>query len=161
MIQLLCKKRFRFKNPHADMIKREVVGTGDDKKTIQVESGAKFEQAYFEVTPNVLTAAPDWVKSDRMFEWGTKDGDILEVVTKSTAEAEAAQQKADNERVGNAERTAEEAAATREQLSKMTKVELLKHASDKHELELSPSMTKDAILEAIATAEKESTEEGA
>ncbi len=158
MIQLLCKKRFRFKNPHADMIKREEVGAGKDKHVRQVESGAKFEDVYFEVTPNKLTACPDWVKTDKMFEWGVSDGDILEVVTKSPAQAEAQQQRSDNERGEARARSAEQAEELREQRSKMTKIELLKYASDKHELELSPSMNKDAILEAIADAEKETPE---
>lgn len=160
MIQLLCKKRFRFKNPGAEMIKSETVGGGKDKQEVQVESGARFEQVYFEVTPGVLTAAPDWVRHDKIFAWGVADGDILEVTTKSPAQAEAAQQQADNTRKAEEEAHAEAEAKKKEQLGKLSKVELLKYASENYELELSPSLTKDAILSAISQAEKDAADEG-
>lgn len=161
MIQLLTKKRFRFKNPHASMIKSEVVGTGEDQKTIQTQDGgAKFEEAYFEVPPDKLTACPDWVKTDKIFEWGVKDGDIIEVLTKSEMQADAARQQSEGARADEAAKNAEAAAKAKENLSKMTKVELLKYASDTHELELSPSMNKENILAAIAQAEKDAADEG-
>jgi hypothetical protein len=159
MIQLLCKKRFRFRNPNATMIKQETVGVGADKKQLQVQSGAKFEEAYFEVVPDRLTACPDWVKTDIMFSWGVKEGSIIEVATKSESLADAVRQQDDERREKENKETQEQKEELKERLHKMTKVELLKYASDTHELELSTGMTKDAILEAIATAEKESSEE--
>ena len=152
MIQILCKKAFRFKHPGKSMLQVEQLVDG---QTRQTESGQKFEDVYVEVRPNVLSAVPDWVKTDKIWEWGTKDGDILEVATKSPAVAEA-QRKQEDEARATEEAVAEEQEEEKKaNLGRMTKVELLKYASDKFELELSPALTKEGILSAIADAEKE------
>jgi hypothetical protein len=242
MIQVLARKALQFANPNKALVnKKAQLGQPD-----QINMTTKLEEAFCRVKPNVVTAVPDWVKEDPIFNWCVADGDLMEVVVnskgargvdpvtgrqrqpvagsqqigdenypetegvdsgdrridpitgrqvgtqrtevvsdarnkavdinpKSQQQVEndqmgvdrAAQTKVDNlqargqQQVAAQETQAKKAAHDKavaqldEKLHKMNKQQLLDYASENHDLELGPSLTKEDILTEIQKAQKE------
>lgn len=80
---IIAKKAFRFLNPEVRLVPKP------GEKMNQVE----FEKAVFETKPDTgIQEAPDWIKKDKMWEWASKDGDIMEVVKTNVEPAPAAEE---------------------------------------------------------------------
>lgn len=102
MVRILTKKAFRFTKPlsegsisrprstetpeeAAQRLARDAAQALSNMTAIKKQSDHTFD-----VQPNVTTNCPDWIKLDAMFEWGVKDGDIMELVTPQMAAVAAA-----------------------------------------------------------------------
>lgn len=164
MIQVMARKSFQFRNPNKALLNKaaklgEVAQTQTSATITQ-----KLDEAFCRVPPNVVTRVPDWVKTDPVWDWGVKDGDIMEIATPVSLKGADLQAKGQQQIVAKQseeDKAAEEKAKTElhEKLMAMKKEELVDYAFQEHDMELSPAMKKDdliaAIKEAIVEKEKE------
>jgi hypothetical protein len=155
MIQVLTTKNIRFKHPNNFLINPKAkLGESD-----QVKISTKYEDVYVTVLPGKVTAVPDWVRQDVMFEWCVKEGSLMEIAMPVSApgvnlQAQGQQQIAQNEAAAAKEASEKAHAELLAKLEKMTKQELIDYAFQNHDMELSPAMTKSDLLNTIQEAMK-------
>jgi len=162
-IQLLSRKSFRFANPDVTLLSKD---WDKEKPDISKKSVTnKLEEAYFIIPSekiNKVVVAPAWVKTDPIFSWAVSDGDLMEVNVgmgrAAEAQAESLAQSSEAERLKKEQEAMEAAEAKKEELSLLNKADLIDHAKENYNLELSPSMKKEdmqaAILDAHAAEQK-------
>lgn len=154
-IQILSRKQFAFRNPDRTLLDKAFEqGTAPEKSVTH-----KLDDALFITIPNKVQVAPAWIKTDKMWEWATSDGDIMEVTTvgsraQNQAQAEAMQQGSDAERLAKEQAAAEALNAKTRELEVLNKAELIDHAKENYNLDLSASMKKDDMTAAILDAHK-------
>lgn len=155
MISILAKKALQFRNPNKSLVNKEAK-LGESN---QVSTTTKLEEAFCRVIPNKVTAVPDWVKTDPIFDWCVKEGSLMQIVTPVSSSGDDLQSQGQQQLADNAA-TAKKAEAEKahadllESLEKMTKAELIQYASETHDLDLPPSMTKVDLLSTIQEAMK-------
>jgi hypothetical protein len=156
MIQVLTTKTIRFKNPNNFLVNpKSRLGESD-----QVKISSKYEDVYVTVLKDKVTAVPDWVKTDSIWDWCVKDGSLMEIavsVSSPGADLQAKGQQQLAQADADAAKAAKEKAQAEllDKLQKMTKLELIQYAFDNHDVELSPAMTKGDILATIHEAMKQ------
>jgi hypothetical protein len=160
MIQVLARKAIQFRNPNAALVNKQAkLGESD-----QIKLSTKLEEAFCRIIPDKVTAVPDWVKTDPIFDWCVKDGTLMEIVVNKSApvsdlQAKGQQQLGDQKTEADKEAHEKAVADLKAKLAKMNKQELIDYAFENHDMDLSQAMNKQDILAAIEEARKVQAEE--
>jgi hypothetical protein len=174
MITIVSRKKFHFHNPDPalDLMKVNL----DDASS---RNRDKYNEAIFVTNGNMeLQSAPDWINAElgpdpdkqgadlngrNLLTWrhAVADGDIYQVnvvdnkdpKTKDLA-GSAEAQKAENARAAKLaaeaeERKNSEAAAATQQMSGMTKPQILQFAKASYQMDLDEKLTKEQLIEAV------------
>ena len=170
MKQIISRRKFRFQNPNVDLL---AAGVG--------QNSPKYEQAVFETNgKGELQQAPDWINKPmgprvkaesthpdvdknqtnlNTWKWGVQDGHLMEVEVKNDQasdleKAAAARQAEQAKRIADGTEGGGVPVKTHEELSAMTKDDLIEHAKVNHDLELTGNMKKDDIIASIKEAQQ-------
>ena len=172
MITIISKRKIGFYNPDVDLLQTNI-GSGANQ--------IPFERALFTTNgTGELQQAPDWVNRpankphpknknldanhQNMNTWrlANKDGHVMEVKIQGGAldQMDALAQEAQARSAEAAAKAASSAdlpetqAVPVDQLAKLNKTQLLEHAAEHHDLQLSPNAPKADIIKAIVDAQE-------
>jgi hypothetical protein len=109
MINIFCKKAFRFPNPdpRLGLVSKPKKNESPEQASARLAQDSsklgnrdKHAQLFFDTKPGEIQQAPDWIREDEMFNWAVQDGDLMVIETKAPAkqEAEVAKKNAEAEK---------------------------------------------------------------